>query len=82
MSKPENTIRLQLDKANEILKHLAVNVSTDDRRAAMEELDIKARSTMIQYLKGEGKDLDTATSLVRFFKDRILSRERQLQDVA
>lgn len=67
----------QLDKANEVLKGLSVNVTTDDRRAVEKKYSF-SRFTTVAYLKGEGKDLDTAMKLIDFFRNRIDGREKAL----
>lgn len=74
----QNTTTTQLDKANQVLKDMAINVTTEDRNDAMKELDIKARSTVWGYLNGKGQDLDTAMKLIEFFQPRILERNRKL----
>jgi len=72
-SKEQNTKVSQLDKANAALKALAHNVSTEDRKeAGFSEV------TIVAYLKGEGKDLDTAMKLLKFFRKRIADRDREL----
>lgn len=69
------TTQTQLEKANEVLAGLSVNVTTSDRTAAKKEW---AESTIIQYLKGLGKDLDTAMKLIQFFRKRIEDRDKVL----
>ena len=34
--------------------------------------------TVGNYLKGEAKDLDMALALIRFFRNRITEREKEL----
>jgi hypothetical protein len=67
----------QLDKANEILVALSVNVTTEDRKAIISE-GILAEPYMIKYLKGNGTDLDTAMTLIRFIRKRIADRDLEL----
>ncbi|GAA4328228.1 hypothetical protein [Flaviaesturariibacter amylovorans] len=74
----QNTNITQLDKANATLVALAAQVTTADRKAAMQELQIGSRQTVFIYLKGKGKDLDTAVGLIRVFRRRIEEREREL----
>lgn len=63
----------QLVKANEALLSLAHNVTSDDRKDAP-----VSEFTVIQYLKGRGKDLGTAIKLLGFFRERIAQRDKVL----
>ena len=63
----------QLARANNALKALAANVTTKDREEAP-----ASPFTIVQYLKGRGKDLGTAMTLLEFFRKRIADRERLL----
>lgn len=65
----------QLDKANSILVDLSVNVTSADRKEAMETW---SESTVVQYLLGRGKKLDIALELIKFFRNRIEEREKLL----
>jgi hypothetical protein len=65
----------QLDKAVAVLRELAINVTTDDRKDAATELKVHP-ITVSRYLNGTGTDLDTAISLIQFFKKRISDREK------
>jgi predicted translin family RNA/ssDNA-binding protein len=65
----------QLERANEALTELASNVTTYDRQEAMKEY---SEFTIVQYLKGRGKNLDMAMSLLQFFRKRIDGREKFL----
>jgi hypothetical protein len=38
-----------------------------------------SEATVIQYLNGEGKDLDKAMELLQFFRERIETRRKILQ---
>ena len=71
----------QLDKANVVLKGLATSVTTDDRKTAEKKLGI-SRYSIVIYLKGEGKSLDTAMSLIEFFQKRIEDRDKRLEGAA
>lgn len=82
MKDAKNTISSQLHKANEVLKDMAINVTTSDRAAAMDELNIKSNNTMTNYLKGFGTDLDTAMDLIEFFHARIEERSKTLKSLA
>lgn len=72
----QNKTNTQLDKANKVLKELAVNVTTEDRLAARKKLKL-SRYTIGYSLKGDAKDLDTATNLIRFFRQRIEDRDKE-----
>jgi hypothetical protein len=70
--------KTQLEKANDVLtSEIAPNVSTEDRQAAFKEL-VVSEFTLIQYLKGRGKNLDMAIKLISFFRNRINKREKIL----
>jgi hypothetical protein len=63
----------QLDKANTVLRSISRNVTTDDRdQCGFSEY------TVVQYLKGRGKDLGTAMKLIEFFSKRIEERDKKL----
>lgn len=78
----QNTTSTQLDKANQVLKDMAINVTAEDRNDAMKELDIKARSTVWVYLNGKGQDLGTAMKLIEFFQPRISDRNKKLKQLS
>lgn len=63
----------QLEKANAALLDLAVNVTTTDRNEAMKSW---SEFTIVQYLTGKGRNLDTAMQLLQFFRNRIKEREK------
>jgi predicted transcriptional regulator len=69
----QNTKVSQLDKANAALVALAHNVTSEDRKESG-----FSEPTIVRYLKGEGKDLNTAMKLLKFFKERIEKRDREL----
>lgn len=68
-----STVKTDLELANEILVGLKPNVSASDRKEAP-----ASELTVIQYLRGEGKDLDTATKLIQYFRGRIEERRKSL----
>jgi hypothetical protein len=74
----QNTISAQLDKANAVLIGLADRITSGDRSAAMEKY---SRITVYTYLKGEGKDLDTAMDLIGILQQRIEERTQRLNSV-
>lgn len=65
----------QLERANDALVELAPSVTRSDREAAMKKY---SEFTIVQYLKGRGKRLDTAMALLQFFRRRIDDREKDL----
>jgi hypothetical protein len=72
----ENKIKTQLDQANELLKELAINVTSEDKKEAEKKY---SRFTIATYLKGEAKDLDIAVDLIGIFKKRIQERDKLLK---
>lgn len=68
----------QLDKANEVLKGLAINVTKSDKLQAHSRLKLSIRWTIEPYLIGEAKDLDIAMRLIEFFQKRIEDRNKKL----
>lgn len=72
MSKEQKT---DLQIANELLADLKPNVTTSDRKEAP-----AVESTVIQYLNGLGKDLDTAMKLLKYFRGRIEERRKELTE--
>jgi hypothetical protein len=69
----ENEQKTDLDLANDALAALKPNVTASDRKEAP-----VAESTLIQYLNGSGKDLDTAMELLQYFRGRIEERRKLL----
>jgi hypothetical protein len=67
----------QIDKANAILLELKPNITTTDREEAQKELEL-SMPTIIRYLNGDAKKIDTAMVLIGFFKERIQKREKEL----
>lgn len=68
-----NEQKTDLQLANEALTELKGSVTTSDRKEAP-----VSESTIIQYLNGEGKDLDTAMELLRYFRGRIEARRTEI----
>jgi hypothetical protein len=77
-NKEQNTNNSQLDQANAALVALSQNVSSSDRSFAQERY---SQFTVIKYLKGRGKDLDTAMDLLGIFRMRISDREKKISEV-
>lgn len=68
----------QLDRANQVLSdELYPLVSTQDRKDAVTDLNY-SMFTIVQYLKGRGKNIDTAFSLINFFRTKIMKREKMI----
>jgi hypothetical protein len=63
----------QLERTNEALLQMAPKITTTDRQAAMVNY---SEFTIVQYLKGRGKNLDTAIALLQFFRKKIEDREK------
>lgn len=72
MANKQNT---QLAKANSALVELSKNVSTQDRQEAMKQY---SEFTIVQYLNGRGKNVDTAVTLLTFFRKRISDRDKAI----
>lgn len=65
-----NTTNPQIIRATKTLQDLAPMVSTDDKKCAP-----FSKRTVEYYLGGSVKDIDTAVSLIKFFRKRIKERE-------
>lgn len=63
--------KTDLELASEALIELSPNVSASDRKAAP-----WSEVTIIKYLGGLGKELDTAVKILQFFRKRIEDRRR------
>lgn len=63
----------QREQFSEILKRLRPDVTNEDRKAAFNELGLKA-TTISNYLNGKVCALDTAVKIIQFFKKRISER--------
>lgn len=68
--------KTDLDLANETLVELKANITASDRKECP-----RSEAIIIQYLKGEGKDLDTAMELIQFFRKRIEDRRKVINEV-
>lgn len=79
MSEKESKKHLQIKKANDVLLELKPNISTEDREAAENVLDLGV-NTVNRYLTGKAKKLDIALKLIKFFKQRIKEREQEFAD--
>lgn len=64
---------------SEELKRLSIDVTAADRGAALNQLQIRSKGTISQYLHGIIRDNDTAASLIQFFRARIAERQKVLQ---
>jgi hypothetical protein len=73
----EHRQKTQLDQANEQLVELSGKVTTSDRELAAETY---SEFTVVQYLKGRGKNLDTAIALIQLFRKRIEERDLILEN--
>lgn len=71
MDNVQKTEKSDLELANEALVELKPNITSSDRREAPVSMN-----TVVQYLKGEGQDLDTAFKLLEYFKGRIDNRRK------
>lgn len=67
-----------ITKAATVLQEMRPLVSSGDRKDAAKELDV-SNVTIIRYLNGKAKDIETATNLIQFFKKRIEERERIIE---
>ena len=78
MAKVKISLESQLERANAILQELRPNVTEQDRKDAIKELDL-SEPTVKRYLLGDAKNIDTALLLIGFFKGRIAKRELALK---
>jgi hypothetical protein len=65
----------QFTKASELLKSLKPNVTAEDRKKAMQAFDL-SDVTIVNYLKGDVRDLSTAEKLIVFFRQCVSRREK------
>lgn len=75
MAKDKNTDLFAV--AQKTLLDLAKNVSQRDKMEAAIALIYSTR-TIDRYLKGDVRDLDTATNLIKFFKGKTEQRQKQI----
>lgn len=74
-TKMENNQKTDLQAANESLVELRPNVTSTDRKEAP-----MSESMVIMYLKGEGKDLESAVKLLQFFRQKIEDRRKIISE--
>jgi hypothetical protein len=72
MQKKQKT---DLELANEQLQALKPNITSSDRKDCP-----RSEAIIVQYLKGEGKDLDTAMELLQFFRQKIEDRRKVISN--
>lgn len=65
----------QLQQANDALLLISINVTAQDRQEAMKRY---SGHTVSHYLRGNGRNLDTALYLLKLFSGRISEREKEL----
>lgn len=66
----------QLERANEELLKLVPNITSGDKSEAE---SLYHKNTIFRYLKGEGKDADTAVALLSFFRKKIEERDEKIE---
>ena len=71
----EEKQKTDLELANETLVGLKANITSSDRKESP-----RSEAIVVQYLKGEGKDLDTAMELIQFFRKRIENRRKVINE--
>lgn len=77
ISKVSQNVKSQIGAANETLTDLRLNITAKDRAAAQKELDL-SEPTITRYLHGKAKRIEVAINLIKFFRERIAEREREL----
>lgn len=63
------------EKASSALKKLKPNVTAEDRKLAMKAFNL-SDVTIVNYLKGDVRDLSTAEKLFVFFNEKVERRGR------
>lgn len=76
MKSTEIMEKTQLEIANEQLMALAPELAVSDKQEAVIRF---SWPTLTRYLRGEGKNLDTAITLLTMFKKRIQERNELLK---
>ncbi len=66
-----NNQKSQIELAIEALVALKPDITSKDRQEAQDKW---SENTIVNYLNGRGKDVDTAVELLQFFKGRIDKR--------
>lgn len=61
-----------------VLKSLSLNVTSEDRQAAEDELGV-SKSTQSRYLNGNVKKINVAVDLIRFYKNQIRKRKQAIR---
>ena len=74
-NKMEKEQKSQLERSADTLVAMAPSITTLDKQEAIKEY---SEFTVYQYLRGQGKNLDTAIDLIQFFRKRIEGREKVL----
>lgn len=59
------------------LLSIAKNVTANDRKEAMKELNV-SKPTVNVYLRGNVMDIDKGMAMLQFFKGRVTARAEQL----
>lgn len=67
----------QIEKCQEKLKELKINVNADDISEALYQLKV-GRATQYRYLSGYVKKVTTAIKLIEFYQTRIEDRSKIL----
>lgn len=75
MKPQRNTNGAQQRKLGLMLKKLALDVTSADKKAAEKKW---SKNSIYTYLSGDVKNNDTAVDMIKFFKQRIADRELQL----
>lgn len=73
----EKAKALQIELANILLAEMSRNITEEDRKACESSIKISMPSIK-RYMIGQGRNLDTAMKLVKFFKKRISERDKIL----
>lgn len=68
--------KTDLETANEALVQLKPNVTASDRKECQH-----SEATIVAYLNGLGKNLDTALEMLQFFTKRIEDRRQLISEI-
>lgn len=78
MEPTPKTAMTQIERAAKVLtEELHPVVTTQDRKDAVAELGC-SMITVILYLNGSCRNLDTAMKLINFFRSKVAERDRAL----
>lgn len=69
----------QLPGLNKRLKDLKPYILPEDRKVAHKKY---SHVTVIQYLAGKGKEINTAIALIRIFEKCILKRDEKVRRIS